>query len=114
MENGADRIVVSFRPPETDPDADGDWWVADGEWLRENLTERTYRQYLRRAHAGPVSVGDEWDEFVSCGCATPEDVVLRVERVDGGAAIAAETAIEVVPRTAALEGTPTADGADLN
>lgn len=101
--DGADRVVVSFRPPETEPDADDDWWSADTEWLQENLSERTYRQYLRRAHAGPVSTGDEWEEFVSCGCATPEDVVLRVERVDGGSAIAAETAIEVVPRTAALE-----------
>ena len=99
----ADRVVVSFRSPETDPDEDEDWWVADSEWLQENMTDAIYRQYLRRAHVGPVSVGDEWDEFVNCGCASPEDVILRVERVSGGSAIGSETTIEVVSRKAVLQ-----------
>jgi len=98
----ADRVVVSFRSPEADP-AEDDWWMADSEWLRESMSERVYRQYLRRAHAGSVAVGDEWDEFVNCGCASPEDVTLRVERIEGPAAIGPETAIEVVSRKAIVE-----------
>jgi hypothetical protein len=104
VEDQADRIVVSFRSPETDPDEDDDWWVADSEWLQENMTEHTYRRYLRWAHAGPVSVGDEWEEFVNCGCANPEDVILRVEAVDGGTGVGSETTIDVVPRKAVVEG----------
>ncbi|MFC7026494.1 hypothetical protein ACFQJ5_01010 [Halomicroarcula sp. GCM10025324] len=99
----ADRILVSFRSPETDPDDDKRWWVADSEWLQESMTEATYLRYLRWAHAGPVSVGDEWDEFVNCGCASPQDVVLRVERVEGGTGIGGDTTIDVVSRKAVLE-----------
>ena len=51
-----------------------------------------YRQYLRRAHAGPVAVGDEWTEFVSRGCGSTRDVQLRVESVDGGEEVGAGTA----------------------
>ncbi|WP_123538458.1 hypothetical protein [Halosimplex salinum] len=110
VEDQADRVVVSFRSPETDPDEDDNWWVADSEWLRENMTEHTYRRYLRWAHAGPVSVGDEWEEFVNCGCASPEDVILRVEQVDGGSGIGSETTIDVVPRRDVLgTGTPAPD-----
>lgn len=103
VEDQADRIVVSFRAPETDPD-DESWWIADSEWLTENMNEDTYRRYLRWAHAGPVAVGEEWAEFVNCGCASPEDVVLRVETVECGTAMGAETAIEVVSRRAVVEG----------
>ncbi|QLH76663.1 hypothetical protein HZS55_04810 [Halosimplex rubrum] len=103
VEDQADRVLVSFRSPETDPDEDDDWWIADSEWLRENMTEHTYRRYLRWTHAGPVSVGDEWDEFVNCGCASPEDVILRVENVAGGTAIGSETTMEVVPRKDVIE-----------
>ncbi|MFC7139859.1 hypothetical protein ACFQMA_08415 [Halosimplex aquaticum] len=103
VEDQADRVLVSFRSPETDPDEDDDWWVADSEWLRENMTEHTYRRYLRWAHAGPVGVGDEWEEFVNCGCASPEDVILRVEDVQGGTAIGSETTLEVIPWKAIVE-----------
>lgn len=99
----ADRVLVSFRSPETDPDANEGWFVADSAWLEENMSEPTYLRYLRWAHAGPVAVGDEWDEFVNCGCASPEDVVLRVERVEGGTGIGADTTIDVVSRKTVLE-----------
>lgn len=99
----ADRVLVSFRSPETDPDENTGWWIADSAWLQENMTEPTYLRYLRWAHAGPVAVGDEWDEFVNCGCASPEDVTLRVERVEGGTAIGADTTIDVVSRKVVLE-----------
>ena len=103
VDDQADRILVSFRSPKTDPDDTDNWWVADSEWLQENMTELTYRRYLRWAHAGPIAVGDEWEEFVNCGCASPEDVILRVEDVDGGTAIGSETAIEVVSRKDIIE-----------
>ncbi len=67
------------------------------------MTEHTYRRYLRWAHAGAVVVGDGWEEFVNCGCASPEDVTLRVEDVEGGTAIGSETTIEVVPRKDIIE-----------
>jgi hypothetical protein len=111
VENQADRVCVSFRSPETDPDDTDDWWVADSEWLQENMTEHTYRQYLQRAHAGQVSIGDEWDEFVNCGCASPEDVTLRVEEIDGGTAIGSETVIEVVSRKTIVENESSASPA---
>ena len=103
VDDQADEVLVSFRSPETDPDGSDGWWVADSDWLRENMNERTYRRYLRWAHAGHVSVGDEWDEFVNCGCASPEDVVLRVESVEGGTGIGSETVIDVVPRKDVVE-----------
>jgi len=102
----ASRVLVSFRAPETDPDGGGDWWIADSAWLRENMMEERYRRYLRRAHTGPVAVGDEWEEFVNCGCASPEDVILRVERVEDGAEIGPETTIDVVSRKRVFEDDP--------
>jgi hypothetical protein len=105
VDNGASRVLISFRSPETGAAESEDWWIADSEWLAAQMTEDTYRRYLRWAHAGPVSVGQEWDEFVNCGCASPEDVVLRVERVDGGSAIGARTTIDIVSRKSVLEVT---------
>jgi hypothetical protein len=103
VEDQADRVLVSFRSAETVPDDTDDWWVADDEWLQENMTERTYRQYLRRAHSGRVAVGAEWDEFVNCGCASPVDVTLRVEQIEGGTAIGPGTTIDVVARKTVVE-----------
>ena len=95
MTSVADRIVLSFAPSA----ADGNPWSGvDTEWIVDELRGDSYQQYLRRAHGGPVAVGEEWDEFVSCGCATPQDVVLRVERVEGGTALGDTTALDVQPR----------------
>jgi hypothetical protein len=69
-----------------------------GEWERDELAGDTYRAFLHRVYDGPVSVGDEWDEWVSCGCALPTDVLFRVERVEGGAALGPETDIAYVER----------------
>ncbi|KPN29141.1 hypothetical protein SY89_03375 [Halolamina pelagica] len=104
VEDQADRIVLSFRSPEADPDDDSTWWVADSAWLQENMNDSTYLQYLQRAHAGPVAVGEEWEEFVNCGCASPQDVVLRVEAIEGGTTMGFETEIELVSRRSILEG----------
>jgi len=84
----ADRIRLSYHPVDADPDDEDDF-------LAESLREETFVTYLRRAHDGPVAVGEEWDEFVNCGCGTTEDVVLRVETVEGGSAIGESTEIEI-------------------
>jgi hypothetical protein len=109
VDDQADRIVLSFRSPEAGSGDDGSWWVADSEWLRENMNESTYLQYLQRAHAGPVAVGEEWEEFVSCGCASPQDVVLRVEAIEGGSTIGFETTIDFVARKSIVEGETAVD-----
>lgn len=101
----AARVVVTFRSPEAAPDTLEAWPLADSDWLGERMDAPSYRRYLRWAHAGPVAVGDEWEEFVNCGCSSPEDVVLRVEEVDGGANIGADTTIEVVSLKTYLDRT---------
>ncbi|MDS0220968.1 hypothetical protein NDI54_06365 [Haloarcula sp. S1AR25-5A] len=95
MTSTADRIVLSFAPSAA---GENPWSGVDTEWIVDELCGDTYRQYLRRAHGGPVSIGEEWSEFVSCGCATPQDVVLRVERVDGGTVLGDATTLEIHPR----------------
>jgi hypothetical protein len=91
----ADCIVLSFAPSAAGEDP---WSGVDTEWIVDELRGDAYQQYLRRAHDGPVAVGEEWAEFVSCGCATPQDVVLRVERVEGGTALGDTTSLTVQPR----------------
>lgn len=57
-----------------------------------------YRQYLRRAHAGPVAAGDEWAEFVSRGCGSTRDVTLRVASVEDGESVGDRTEFVLEPR----------------
>lgn len=104
-DGGAERVVLSFRAPGVraeDPDAQ--WELADNGWVEEGLADEHFVGYLRRARAGPVAAGDEFEEFVSRGCTSPYDVVLRVERVEGGDAIGEETAFEFVARRDVLRG----------
>jgi len=109
----ADRVVLSYRAPDVGERAseDSEWILQDSGWILEGLREDAYVRYIRVAHAGPVAAGEEWTEFVNCGCASPMDVILRVETVEGGDAIGDETAIEFVPRRDVLAGeaTPLAD-----
>ncbi|WP_435116251.1 hypothetical protein [Halolamina sp. C58] len=74
----ADRVVLTVEP-----DDDGTVAALDSD---------RYRAFLRRAHAGPVGVGDEWAEFVSRGCGSTRDVTLRVAAVEGGEEVGAGTA----------------------
>jgi hypothetical protein len=87
----ADRVRVSYRPVDDDGDP-----TEEDDYLGRSVRADTFRTYLRRAHEGAVAVGDEWTEFVNCGCGTTEDVRLRVESVDGGSTIGDGTEIEVV------------------
>jgi hypothetical protein len=88
----ADRVVVSYP--------------ADlSAWGRDIVEGSPFRAYLRKAHDS-AAVGDEWAEFVGVGCCGDTlDVPLRVERVEGGAELTAETAIEFEEREAcSVEG----------
>lgn len=69
------------------------------ERTAKELNAESYRSYLRRARRGPVSVEEEWSEFVSTGCGTTQDVTLRVTAVEGGAAVGPNTEFEFVPAT---------------
>ena len=83
----ADRIVLSYP--------------ADiGQHGRKRLDQDYYKGWLRKAHDA-AAVGDEWDEFTDIGCCGSRmDLPLRVERVEGGSRIDAETAIEYTEREA--------------
>lgn len=84
MSHEATKIEVSFSPTD--------------DRTAESLTATSYRTYLRRAHRGAVAVGDEWDEFVNCGCGTTRDVSLCVESVTGGSTIGDDTEFSFEPR----------------
>lgn len=81
--NDAEAVVVAYSPAT--------------EGVREELTNASYRGYLRRARAGEVAPGEEWTEFVSRGCGSTGDVSLRVERVEGGSRVGEETEFKFVP-----------------
>lgn len=79
----ATRVVLAYAPAEDD--------------IAEGLDADAFRAYLRKAHGGPVALGDEWEEFVSCGCGSRKDVTLKVVSITGGEAIDEGTAIEYEP-----------------
>ncbi|PSP96781.1 hypothetical protein BRC84_01380 [Halobacteriales archaeon QS_1_68_44] len=85
----ATRVVLSYDPAGIDEVSR--FWVEDELWS-DDVAGR-----LRDAH-GTLAEGDAVEEFVSKGCGVPVGVTLRVERVDGGAEIGNETAINVRPR----------------
>lgn len=78
-------LVVSFSPTDSR--------------IAEALAAPSYRAYLRRTRRGNVTVGDEWEEFVSGGCGTTHEVSLRVESVTGGTSIDDETEFVFEPRS---------------
>jgi hypothetical protein len=83
----ATRVVVSYP--------------ADlSTWGRRQLDTRHFRGYLRKT-VGEVAVGDGWEEFVGVGCCgNTLDVPLRVETVEGGDRVGADTDIEYDVRAA--------------
>ncbi|WP_323171053.1 hypothetical protein [Natrialba sp. PRR66] len=88
----AARVVVSYP--------------ADlSEWGRFQIEKPSFRAFLRktRDHARE---GDRWEEFVGVGCCGNSlDVPLRVEAVEGGALIDADTEISYEIREACgIEG----------
>lgn len=83
----ATRVVVSFPADVSD-------------WGRDQLRTRHMEAYLRR-HFGRAHEGDDWSVFLDVGCCGDSpDVPLRVEAVDGGHEMDADTEIEYVEREA--------------
>jgi hypothetical protein len=83
----ATRVVVSYPADVSD-------------WGRGQLDTRHMRAYLRR-HFETAREGDDWWVFLDVGCCGDSpDVPLRVESVEGGPAMDADTEIEYVEREA--------------
>lgn len=70
---------------------------ADDEDVADGIAADSFRAYLRKAHDGPVQLGEEWAEFVNCGCGSRKDVTLRVVSITGGTAIGEGTEIVYEP-----------------
>ena len=70
---------------------------SDDDDIAEGIDEDSFRAYLRKAHGGSVTLGEEWAEFVNCGCGTTKDVTLQVVSLTGGQAIGADTDVEYEP-----------------
>ncbi|MFC3959792.1 hypothetical protein [Halovivax cerinus] len=83
----ADRVVVSYP--------------ADlSSWGRFQVEKPSFRAFLRKTR-DVAREGDAWEEFVGVGCCGSSlDVPLRVEDVDGGSRIDADTEIEYTVREA--------------
>lgn len=75
------------------------------DWGRSRVEHASFSAYLRKAHE-TAAPGDVWAEFVGVGCCGDAlDVPLRVEAVEGGHRIDAETAFVFTVREAcAIEG----------
>lgn len=75
------------------------------DWGRWQLDERSFKAYLRRTH-DTASVGDTWEVFLDVGCCGDTyDVPLRVEAVEGGQQLGADTTVEYEEREACgIEG----------
>ncbi len=82
----AARVVFSYDPGAIDD--------VSRYWVEDELSKERFEGYLRRAHDA-VAEGEELEEFVSKGCGVPVDVRLRVERLEGGAAVGSETTVEI-------------------
>jgi len=69
-------------------------------WGREIVEDRPFRAYLRKAH-DTAAPGDHWEEFAGVGCCgSALDVPLRVEGVDGGRVLTADTEFTFTVREA--------------
>ena len=88
----ADRLVVSYPA-----DLSG--------WGRMRVETPEFRAFLRKTRERAAE-GNVWEEFVGVGCCGDTlDVPLRVESVEGGTRVGAETAVEFEVREACgIEG----------
>lgn len=81
----AERVVLSYP-------------AALSERTRERVGQSYYRTYLARAHDS-AEPGEVWEEFTDVGCCGSQiHVPFRVERVDGGSRVTADTEIEFTVR----------------
>lgn len=70
------------------------------DWGRDIVEDTPFRNYLPKAHS-EAKQGDIWEEFVGVGCCgSALDVPLKVESVDGGSELTAETTFAFTVREA--------------
>nr|WP_205596753.1 hypothetical protein [Halostella salina] len=87
MTETADSVVLSYPADLSD-------------WGRFQVEKDAFRAFLRRTRE-TASEGDVWEEFVGVGCCGNSlDVPLRVESVDGPAAVGDDTAFDFAVREA--------------
>lgn len=87
----ATRVVLSY-PDEL------------SQWGRDQVESPRYRNYLRKVIDEP-QVGDEFEEFADVGCCGDSlDIRFRIEAVEGGDEMGAETTVEFTTREADHEG----------
>jgi hypothetical protein len=68
------------------------------DWGRDIVEADPFRAYLPKAHDA-AQEGDVWEEFVGVGCCgSALDVPLRVETVEDGPELTADTAFEFTVR----------------
>jgi hypothetical protein len=91
-QDAANRLVLSYPADLSD-------------WGRRQVATPWFRAYLRKTRR-PVAPGDVLEEFVGVGCCGDAlDVPLRVESVEGGDVIGADTEITYETRAACgIEG----------
>ena len=83
----ADRVVVSYPADLSD-------------WGRMQVEKPSFRAFLRKTRES-AAAGDDWTEFVGVGCCGDTlDVPLRVEHVEGGTGIDADTEVSFEVRAA--------------
>ncbi|MDS0221880.1 hypothetical protein NDI54_11025 [Haloarcula sp. S1AR25-5A] len=69
-------------------------------WGRDKVEGSPFRAYLRKTR-DIAETGDVWTEFVGVGCCGDTlDFPLRVESVDGGAAVTEDTEFVYIEREA--------------
>jgi hypothetical protein len=87
MPNTATHVVLSYPADFSD-------------WGRDIVEDTPFRTYLPKAH-DTAEVGEIWEEFVGVGCCgSALDVPIRVEEVEGGPELTAETTFEFTVREA--------------
>ncbi|WP_265110231.1 hypothetical protein [Halosolutus halophilus] len=104
----ASEVDSADRPSDSSPSADRVVisYPADlSNWGRFQVEKPSFQAFLRKTRE-QAREGDVWEEFVGVGCCgNTLDVPLRVERVDGGERIDADTEIRYEVREACgIEG----------
>jgi hypothetical protein len=87
----ATRVVLSY-PEEL------------SQWGRDQVESPRYRGYLRKV-VDDLTVGREFEEFADVGCCGDSlDIQFRIEAVEGGEQMSADTEVEFTTREADHEG----------
>ncbi|QHS17450.1 hypothetical protein GWK26_09995 [haloarchaeon 3A1-DGR] len=81
-----DNLVVLSVPENTN------------DWIIDKLREPSFTRYLRETRA-VAEIGACWTEIVGRGCGIPEEIVLRVEKVENDNDIGDRTEFDFILRS---------------